>query len=164
MGIEDVILGFVSSGVCASLYLVLFRKKIIEKVNFKLKRKILNLSIIILLHVSIFILLFTHGINSFWCTLLTMFSASLFLLFKKRHLYVPAFINGLLMVLLVTPIYFIMTSLTPHLVEQTWMTNNLLGIYFLKIPIEDYIFYFLSGILCFAAYPFLKDGVIKNLK
>ena len=46
VGIEDVILGFASSGVCACLYLVLFRKKLVENKNTNLSKNIFNLLII----------------------------------------------------------------------------------------------------------------------
>jgi hypothetical protein len=162
VGIEDVILGFFSSGVCASLYLVLFKKKIIVNQKISLEKKVINLGFIICINVAIFIFLFSQGINSFWCTLITMPFATILLLKGKRNLFAPAIINGLLMIIFVIPFYLILTLVTPTFVEKTWIIPNLMGVYFLKIPIEDYAFYFLSGLLCFSGFIYLKEGTIKK--
>ena len=162
IGIEDAILGFFSSGVCASLYLILFKKKIIVDRTTLMKKKIINLSFMIFINIAIFIFLFNIGINSFLCTLITMSISTILLLKNKRNLLAPVAINGFLMILLVIPFYSIMTFVTPTFVEKTWIIPNLIGVYFLNIPIEDYVFYFLSGLLCLSGFIYLKEGTLDN--
>ncbi len=162
IGIEDLILGFTNGGLAASLYLVLFRKKFIPK-KAKLSGKPFLLFLIIISNLMLFAILFSFKINSFISTLITMFSVCVMLLINQRRLIIPALINGLLMVALVIPIYLAVIYLTPHVVEKTWMIPNLLGIYFLGVPLEDYIFYFLSGVYCLGIYPFYKGLELKDV-
>lgn len=163
IGIEDIILGFGNSGIAASLYVVLFKKKFVHNSKVNFKNRLILLGIIILFHLILFSILFNLSINSFVCTLIIMFSASSMLLIKKKDLILPAIISGLLMTVLVIPVYEIMTFVTPVFIEKTWFVENLTGLYILNVPIEDCIFYFLSGLLCFSVYPFCKDSKIENL-
>lgn len=163
VGVEDIILGFGSGGLAACLYLSLFKKKLVESTKVDKNKRIFLLGLIIAFNLALFAFLFNLNITSFLSASIIMISASGMLLIWKRELILPALINGALMTILVVPIYLIMMFLTPTVIERTWLVDNLSGICLLKVPIEDYIFFFLSGLFCFGVYPFYTDSKLEKL-
>ncbi|HYD35794.1 MAG TPA: lycopene cyclase domain-containing protein [Vitreimonas sp.] len=163
IGLEDIILGFASSGVLASLYLFIFKKRFTSfKGNQVLNSRVLSLLIIIALNLALFTLLFQMKVGSFIATIISLSFSSVILLSKDKSLVIPAIINGFLSVALVVPIFLAMIAVTPQFIERTWMTEKLIGIYFLGIPLEDCFFYFFSGMLSFCVYPYLHRVKIQD--
>jgi hypothetical protein len=163
IGIEDIILGFVSSGVLASLYLLVFNKRFTSfKGNESLNGRVQSLLVIIALNLALFALLFQLKISSFIATIISLAFSSFILLSKDKSLIIPAIINGILSIALVVPIFLLMIAVTPQFIEKTWMIEKLIGIYFVGIPIEDCFFYFFSGLLSFCVYPYLHRAKIQG--
>ena len=106
-----------------------------------------------------FILVYIIRIFSFWATIIVSFVFYMVLALFNKTLIKTSIINGILLVILVVPIFLSMILVTPDFVEKTWILKNLLGIKFMGVPIEDYVFYFLCGMVCFLVYPFLFENV-----
>ena len=161
VGIEDVILAFGSVGVASSLFLVIFKKK--WKLAPAANRNKILFGLIVAINLGLFGLLFINGVNSFISTVITFALATAMLLAAKRELVVPALLSGALMVAAVLPVFLAMIAVTPTYVPDTWLTDNLMGLYPLGIPIEDLVFYFVGGALSFSAYPFYANAKLVKL-
>lgn len=162
VGVEDVILAFFSLGVASSLYLVLAKKKWHISKNSSWNK--LLFSGIITGNLVLFWLLFAGGVNSFVATTITFALATTMFVLVKPELILPTILSGILMVLVVIPVYLAMIAVTPNFVQETWLTHNLIGWHPLGVPIEDFVFYFVGGALSFSAYPFLTNAKLAKLK
>jgi len=159
VGIEDLILGFSNGGIAASLYFYIFNKKLITPNLISKQRLNLLIGLIIASIIFFFILVYIIRIFSFWATIIVSFVFYMVLALFTKTLIQPSILNGILLVILVVPIFLSMILVTPDFVEKTWILKNLLGIKFMGVPIEDYVFYFLCGMVCFLVYPFLFENV-----
>lgn len=161
--IEDLLLGFGSGGVSASLYLYVFNKKLVTSDLISKKRLFFFLALTAMGLIFFLILIHLLRMSSFMATLIVGSIVYLILAFLNKTLIKASIINSFLMFLLVIPIYMLAIFVTPGFIEKTWMMNNLMGIKFFGVPIEDYIFYLITGAGSFFFYPFLfKFKKLKN--
>lgn len=65
-------------------------------------------------------------------------------------------------VICVIPFFWIINAVSPGFLAQTWLWENLSGIKFTVIPIEDLIFYFLAGFLYGPFYLFWKSERLRS--
>lgn len=159
IGIEDLILGFGSGGVASSLYYYVFNKKIITSRLISKQRLLLLIGLVIASLVIFFTLVYIIKFFSFWATITVSLIFYIILASFNKPLIKSSLINGILLDILVIPIFSLMILVTPDFIQKTWFLKNLLGIYPLGVPVEDYVFYFLCGISCFVVYPFLFENV-----
>ncbi|MFA6518796.1 MAG: lycopene cyclase domain-containing protein [Candidatus Shapirobacteria bacterium] len=157
IGIEDILLGFSSGGVAASLYFYVFKNKLKTTDSISNKRLTFLIVLISVCLMLCFILVYIVNISSFLATIIFGLIFSTVIMFFNKSLIKAAFVNAILLVLLVVPIFQLMIFVSPGFIENTWMTENLMGTKILSVPIEDYVFYFLCGIVCFLIYPFLDE-------
>lgn len=155
LSIEDLLLGFASGGISATLYLYVFKKKLITSDSISKKRLYFFISLMIISLILFLILFHLLGMSSFMATLIVGLLIYLILAFFNKNLIKESIINAFLVFLLVIPIYLLAIFATPNFIDKTWMMNNLMGIKFLGVPIEDYIYYLLTGAIGFFFYPFL---------
>jgi hypothetical protein len=159
IGLEDILLGFGSGGVASCLYLFIFHQKLTTS-NLISKKRLNILFLIIISGITFFfILVYIVKMSSFLATIINGFIVCIILMFFNRTLIKTALINSILLVVLVVPVFQLMILMTSGFIEKTWMLNNLIGIRILGVPLEDYVFYFISGIGCFLVYPFLFENV-----
>lgn len=163
IGIEDVILSFTSVGVAATLYPTIMKRKFIGAKSPN-AAKVFTLLFTTAACLTLFFVLFQSGINSFVTTLIVLSVATTFLVVSNHQLVIPAITSGFLMVVMVLPVFLMMFAVTPLYVERTWMTQNLLGIYPLGIPIEDILFYIVGGSLSFSVFPYITGSKLVELR
>ena len=160
VGIEDVLLAFTSTGVAACLYPAVFRKSF-RAIPAAVRPGYRQLLLLLTIFLALFSLLYWAGVTSFMATLCTFGLASAYMLSQRKDLVLPAITTSVLLVILVMPVYAAMLLVTPNFVADTWFTENLLGAYIIGVPIEEYAFYLIGGILCFLVWPYHRsEGVV----
>lgn len=162
VGIEDFVTGFTAGGVAAVIYEEVFRKRHIR--NRKLRRH----------HPGVFtmlLLLSNTTAFSFWGTGLTSFSASAvsmiivtsLMLYYRRDLINSGFISGILMALVSLPAYWVVIFLSPGWVNATYLFKNLSGILVAGVPVEELIFWFLTGFLIGPFYEYWQGERLRSM-
>lgn len=159
IGIEDFLAGFAIAGVSAVIYQVIFFKQVTltKKPDYKnVKLFLIILAFTIILSNYLWL---TKKVNSsiLWLTILipviTMY-------FMRRDLIWPSFFTGIFITIGIIPIYLFMYYLEPTLFTEWWLNENLIGITFLRIPIEDIVWFFTAGLFTCPLYKFLVGKYI----
>lgn len=166
MGVEDFLVGFIVGGVCAVIYEVIFKKRVLigkSKPQAAMKREI---SFFLLS--GIFAALFFGGffllrLNSFYCSLIAFIFGISTIFILRRDLIFNSLISGFLAVLLVFILYSIGELITPGWAKAFWYFRNVPDIIILSVPIDDLFWYFLAGAFIGPLYEFWKGGKIKSL-
>lgn len=163
IGIEDFILGFVAGGVGGVIYEEIFKKKLKPR-NFKKNKSGLSFIPIILIGLVFFYFFFYFlKISSFYASLLGLFILTIFILIKRKDLIQDSLVSGFLLAIVSLIFYIIPELLMPGWIASSWYFENLSGITFLKVPIEDILWFFFSGCFIGPLYEFWKeDGLIKK--
>ncbi len=166
VGIEDVILSFTNSGIASVLYLFLANKKYVSGSGIDAKSTQYSIAAFVSI-MSIFALLYhVAGIHTFIITCVGMWVCTMLLAKEKPRLLIAAMYNGVAMAVLMLPIYWITEWISPGFIGQTWKLRELSGSMIIGIPIEDVVFYFFTGAVCFLYYPYLynKKSLIPSKK
>jgi hypothetical protein len=102
-------------------------------------------------------------LNSFMSWSLATIIGTTILLVLRRDLIIDALITGVCLTI-VAFIGFIMLQLfSPNFIQQTWDWQHLSGIRFYGAPLEDIIFYFLSGVGIFPIYLYWKGEYLRKI-
>jgi hypothetical protein len=161
IGFEDLILGFTSGGIAAVLYEELFKKRIYK---YKSGDHNLTTALIIICSYLIFSLIFyIFKFNSFIATAITYIITGGILIFLRRDLVWDAFLTGFCFTVASMPIYLLLKCVSPDFIEKTWMWQNLSGIRFLEIPVEDLIWFFLAGFSISPLYLYWKNKKLRKI-
>lgn len=161
IGIEDLLLGFTNGGIAAVLYEELFKKRMYK---YKSRNHNLGIALLILLSYSVFMFMFyILKLNSFIATTAIQIIMGTVLIFLRKDLIYDAFLTGFCLAITSIPVYLLVEYLSPNFIENTWLWSNLSGITFLKIPIEDLIFYFLAGFSIAPLYLYWKSEKLRKI-
>lgn len=157
IGIEDIILTLTNCGYAFAIYPFFFK----NQKNIKLSINIQTVIIIFSLNFLAFMALFwIFQVTSVIISIVLSFITSVFLIYKKPALLKPTLFTGLIMLITFLPMYWILIFISPEFIAKTWIFENLTGILFLGIPIEDILFYFQAGVFTSAVlfYSGLKNS------
>ena len=151
---EDLLFGFTITGISATIYYAVFRKRTIPG---ELRRKPFFIALFLVGLLSMYVLCSTFSFNSL------LVSTALFCIFTavmvrfRTDLLVPALLSGLLSVVVVIPIYIVIFNLicrdfwnTYWLLADTPWGITLLG----NIPATELWWYFTWGCLAGIGYEF----------
>lgn len=156
IGIEDFLYSFSIGGVVAVLYEFLEKKKDIfsKKHHF---------------HIAFFVFLIAFGVLTFfyplkpaWNMSISFVLSSLVLIYQRKDLAYKMFFSGLGFA--VISIVFILITVKifyPNYIIDFYIHENLLGLNFIGIPIEEYIFAFTGGAFWSVLYEYFKGYKIK---
>lgn len=170
-GIEDIILGFANGGLATGVWLVVFEPitkapVIPAKAGIHvfsnqpkaghqdghqgddglLKLNKLKLILPLLIYISLATIgLLIFQLNSFWANIFGLSIMTISILIARIDLWRVSIFSGLFMVMSATTIYLAMSLLMPGWIEQTWLFDRLIGINFIGVPVEDYLWYFMVG-------------------
>lgn len=161
IGIEYLLLGFTNGGIAAVLYEELFKKRM-----YKYKSRNHNLSVVLIIALSYFIFLimfYVLGLTSFIATTAIQITIGCLLMLMRKDLVYDAFLTGVCLVIASIPIYLLLEYLSPNFIESSWLWSNLSGIRFMKIPIEELIFYFLTGFSIAPFYLYWKSEKLRKI-
>ena len=145
LSFEALITGFGIGGIAAVIYEVVFREKLNQrnlKFNFSHFLKILKVFTVLF---CIFAITFSLVDNSFYATDLTFLILIIFELYRRPDLIKDSFYSGILMVTVSVGIYAVLDMIIPGWVDNIWVFKNTPRIFFLSLPLDDMVWYFLAG-------------------
>lgn len=150
VGIEDFLLGFSNGGIAVVIYEELFKKRLYRRKkdhSHNIGAAVIAIFFLFVIAVLFYLLHFTSFLASSFAMLLVTGC----LVFFRKDLILTSFLNGILMTLVVFPMYYFLMIFSPGWIASTWLFQHLSGILITGIPLEDLAFYFLLG-LCAAPF------------
>jgi hypothetical protein len=146
IGIEDFLSGFATGGIMAVAYEIFFRRR-----HYAMRKKCAHCpgssTLLILLAFITSFLFWGLGITSFYASTIAMTLLVGILFYFRRDLFLDGVLSGLLMVLISLPVYLFIQAIAPDWVEKTYDFAHLSGVPVFGIPIEEFIFWFLAGLV-----------------
>jgi hypothetical protein len=164
--IESFLFGFGVAGI-ASVFYEYFSNKRLQKIKKKKlnKKKRINLLIIGLVLISLFFGgYFFLKLHSFYSSVLAFLVAITIIWVRRKDLIINSFLSGIILTVFSFLAYFIPELILPGWLNSSWFFEKLSGITFLKIPIEDLIWFFLAGLLIGPLYEYWQEAKLINLK
>lgn len=160
-GIEDVLLAFLTGGIGTALYEFAAKKSTTTNTRGLINNRLIILLIFPLIYLILFFLL---DIHSFFLSVIIFCAALIQIFLFRSDLIVPSIVNGLLLLLIVLPVFRLLLLIFPDIVGMFWMLENLSGYYLLGFPLEEFVFYFLTGMFLGIAFEFIYDLRFIDLK
>jgi hypothetical protein len=135
--IESFLYGFFFGGVLTGLYESLHKPKryALEKTK-PLLTPVVSIMIIAVFYVCLGI----FHLNSIVPIILPPFFVGIIVIIYYPHLLKHLLISMLYAIILTFIGYQLMLLLDPNLVTKMWMLNNISGIFFVHVPLEEYLF------------------------
>ncbi len=152
VGVEDIIIGFVSGGVATIIYSDVFKMKMSGKKAVKVGNLPLNIALGLFI---IGILFWGFGMSSFLSSTVSMLVFGSIIVVFRKDLFVDAVMSGVLTVIAVLPFYYFLIYFSPGWIDMTY-DLSLSGIKFTGIPVEELVFYFLFGFCVGPSYEYWK--------
>src|SRR3989338_6234392 len=144
VGIEDFISGFTSGGIMATIYEVVFKRGLYKR---KLHHHVSGaLTILFLLSQTTTLLFYETGLTSFWSATTAMLLTASVVIFIRKDLVMSSFLSAILMMLVSIPPYLMILLVSPQWIDSTYLPE-ISGIRIIGIPIEELVFWFLSGLV-----------------
>lgn len=167
VGIEDFIFGWVVGGIAAVVYEEFANRKIrkekrIEKIfksNFY--NAIFPLILLFVLFFGSFLLL---KLNSFYSSVVAFTISIAYIWIQRRDLIPSSIFSGLLLFLISLIGYIVPELMSPGWIRYNWFMQNLSGITILTIPIEDLIWFFLTGAFIGPLWEYWQQQKLVNIK
>lgn len=167
LGIEDFLFGFSIGGISAVIYEHLFQKRVkIGKINkSKEKKRNVNFSLTIILIPLIFYGgFFILKMNTFISSIFAFIIPTIIIYTKRKDLIKNSFFSGILTMLIMFLVYQIIEMIIPSFFESFFLFQNIGKTIFLKIPLEEYVWFFLFGLLIGPLYEYWKEGKLINVR
>lgn len=144
VGIEDFLMGFAAGGIITALYPIFthehYKKRLVHHHFYQGVLWLLVLA-------NIMWWLISAGWTTFWASTVSMlFVASAIFLFIRRDLLKDAIISGVLMTLVAWLFYGLILLISSEWITITYL-GGISGVYMLGVPIEEFIFWYLAGLL-----------------
>lgn len=161
IGIEDILLGFTNGGIAAVLYEEVFGQYLRRERESRSKPHLfLIVSLVgVVVMVTSFSFFYLH---SFLSNMIAFAAQLLIILFLRRDLFRNVVLSGVLMTVCVVPVYVILIKIFPGWIDNFWYHENLSGIMFLGIPVEDLVWYFGVGAVGGPLYEFWHGYYLES--
>lgn len=161
VGIEDFIMGFSTGGIMASIYEVVFKRGLYKR---KLHHHISGgLTILFLLAQTTMWLFWGVGFTSFWASTIAMTLVAFIMIFIRRDLFFTSIITGVLMVIVSSIFYYTIVFISPEWINHTYLLG-LSGTRIIGVPIEEYIFWFFSGVVFGPFYEYWQGERLRLMR
>ncbi len=161
VGLEDFLMGFTTGGIMASIYEVIFKRGLYKR---KLHHHISGgLTLLFLLAQTVMWLFWGVGLTSFWSATIAMIMVAFIMIFIRRDLFLSALLSGVLMAIISSLFYYTIIVISPGWIDQTYL-HGLSGLRLFGVPIEEYVFWFLSGVIFGPFYEYWQGEKFKKLK
>jgi len=95
------------------------------------------------------------GIHMIYGSFLIMVGISSIIFLIRRDLFFPSLAGAVITVIVYTSLCLIFTLLFPHAFRDVWHTEKFLNLFFLGIPLEEYMYGFGSGMAATMFYPYV---------
>ncbi len=151
---------FFGGGLAVFSYEFIFRKKIKRKRIRRPHYKALGVSL-----VTLILIWFFFKPNLIYPLIISSFMGAICLWVDRKDLIKHSIIGGLSFMLIhVLLAAILFTFLTPNLLNSFFNFNNISGIVFLNVPIEEYFFAFAFGLLWAPIYEYFYGKIDVNIK
>lgn len=160
VGVEDILLGISNGGIAAVLYEEIFRRRLYKRDNKKHKKGAI---LIFIISPLFFLTAIFLGLTSFYASAMSLIFVSLILVYLRKDLLISSLINGLLMVLVVLPVYYFLIIFSTDFVEKTYFLDKLSGVTITRIPIEELIFYYLFAFMVTLYYEYWQGARLRKI-
>ncbi len=162
VGIEDFLLGFGMGGIMAVIYEVVVARRY-SKRRASSQGMYGFFVILFLLAQTTQWLFYGVGITSFYATTTAMILVSAVMLCIRKDLIVDAMVSGFLSAIVSMVFYATIILVSPEWIENTYIFNTLSGIRVVGVPVEEFIFWFLAGMVFGPFYEFWKGLRLKKV-
>jgi hypothetical protein len=163
VGVEDILFAFFIGGIIASIYEEVFKDKLVH-IRSKKKENLKHFLIVIFLCIFIGNFSFFYmNMHSFYSSVLAMLIPTIVIYFYRKDLVVLSLSSGAIITLLSIPIYCTTFFFDPTAINS-WFHQNISGIMLLGIPIEDLVWFFVTGMFIAPLYEFWKGEKLEKIK
>ena len=162
VGIEDVIFGFLVGGIIVASYEEILSEKLV-KFRSKTKDNVKHFLIVIALSALIGSVTFYYmNMHSYYSSILAMIISTLVIFFYRKDLITLSVVSGVIVTLISIPIYCLWFSFDSTAINF-WIHENISGIMFIGIPIEDLLWFFAAGMFVSPLYEFWKGEKLEKM-
>ena len=162
VGIEDFMSGFGSGGIMAIAYEGFFKKRYLKR---RLKAHVPGASTLLLLMAFLTAWLFWGvGITSFLASSIALLVVAIIMFLYRRDLFMNGVVSGLIMMVVALLPYYTIIFISPDWVASTYNYNYLSGIHITGIPIEEFVFWFLAGLVFGPFYEYWQGEKLVSAK
>lgn len=158
---EAFIVGFMIGGISSVIYEEIFKDRLKQiRVNKK-KRERDNKNFILILFLTAALLymgFYLFNLNTLISTIIALIIPVSIIWFRRKDLIIVSFISGLLLLIVAVFVYSMLQFLTPGWVNEFWFFKNVPRVIILNVPVDDIIWYLLTGIYIGPLYPFWHEG------
>ena len=99
------------------------------------------------------------GIPMIYGSCLIMIGVSSIIFLIRRDLFFPSLAGAGITVIVYTSLALIFGLLFPHAFRNVWHTEKFLNLFFLGVPLEEYMYSFACGMAATMYYPYVFDRV-----
>jgi hypothetical protein len=164
VGIEDFISGVGIVGITVAIYAVTFKKKIVGVASVSYKKLFFRGLLLVEFILATYIFIHFFRFPTFYSVYLSMLIGSIVIFINRRDLIIPGLATGVLIVILMAPIYWVIILTTPHWVEATYNFNHLSGILITGIPVEELMFFLFWGMFLGPFYEYWTGARFEPYK
>lgn len=162
-GIEDIILGFSAGGFIAIVFKQIFNRRLVT-IGPDTKTKIVfRILFVFFISFTTGITLLWWNVHSFYSSIVPMAITTVAVLVQRRDLLASSVLSGLMAVSISIPWYLLIFYSSPQFPQAYWRWEYLSGITFLQIPIEDLIFWLVTGMFIAPLYEFWYNYRLEKL-
>ncbi len=157
VGFEPILAGFAIGGIAAALYQSVYRKTVIVRTERADTTRIPDVEFACLLASPILLLFgcfYLLRFNSFESTLVAALIPLAIMFLRRPDLLPVSLTSGALLVVVASLVYTFVELLTPGWVRALWHFDNVPDIIIVGLPIDDVVFYFLTGALIGPIYEY----------
>lgn len=162
VGFEDFLMGFASGGIMAVAYEVAFKKSLYRvRVSGGAHRPD-HITLLLLLAFLTAWLFWGVGLTSFWASTFAMLVTAGVLVYFRRDLFMNALMSGFLMMVISSIFYLSIMWFSPTWIAVTYTVDTLSGVSLYGVPIEEFIFWFLSGLVFGPFYEYWQGSMSRR--
>ncbi len=166
IGVEDFLFGFVSGGIAAVIYEVVVRKRFwggkLER-GRETRKNIKFLSFFLGFFIVFLLGFFVFKLNSLLCFLALAIVGLMIIYSQRRDLIVNSVFSGFLFFSIAIIIYTVVELITPGWVRSFWYFKNVPQIIVFNLPLDDMIWYLLTGAFIGPLYEWWQEKKLRDL-
>lgn len=161
VGVEDFVMGFFSGGIMAVAYEVLLRRRlyVVKLQNHHMG----GCAALLFLAFLTSWLFWGVGITSFYASTMALIATAVIIFWERRDLIVDGLLSGVFMTVIAASSYCVIQYISPTWIQQTYHWSALSGVLIRGVPIEEFIFWFLAGVLFGPFYEYVFSQGSKKL-
>ncbi len=141
---EDFYYGFIFGGISAEFYELIFKVRDSKRRRYPTHKSLIIISALIT-GFSFLVLVTLVGMNSIVAHVIPPLVIGLVVVTMRREFLVFSVFNGVAIAIITFFMFQILLFIYPDMLLNHWMLENLSGIYFFNLPVEELLFAFSVG-------------------